>query len=166
VPAESAACGTDSPVPGTWQAGVEEALDLAQAAQEGSDLLPSIGLVNVYTLFSPEHLILGDDIYRRARFSVMDIDFGDEEVALQAIAEVGPGGHFLGHRHTRAHMRSAVTPALTHQLAADGSLCDPVEVARERAEELWRTYHAAPLEEDAAAELARILAAADAELRG
>ncbi len=41
VPAESAACGTDSPVPGTWQAGVEEALDLVQAAQEGSDLLPS-----------------------------------------------------------------------------------------------------------------------------
>ena len=78
VPAESAACGTDSAVPGTWQAGVEEGLDLAQAAQEGSDLMPSIGLVNVYTLFYPEHLILGDDIYRRARYSVMDIDWGDE----------------------------------------------------------------------------------------
>jgi trimethylamine--corrinoid protein Co-methyltransferase len=166
VPAESAACGTDSPVPGTWQAGVEEALDLAQAAQEGSDLMPSIGLVNVYTLFYPEHLLLGDDIYQRARFSVMDIDFDDEEIALQAIAEVGPGGHFLGNRHTRARMRSAVTPALTHQPTADGRMRDPVEVARERAEQLWRDYRPAPLEEDKAAELTRILAAADAELRG
>ncbi len=166
VPAESAACGTDSPVPGTWQAGVEEALDLAQAVQEGSDLLPSIGLVNVYTLFYPEHLILGDDIYCRARYSVMDIDLGDAEVALDAIAEVGPGGHFLGHRHTRRHMRRAVLPALTHQLAPGGGMRDPVDVARERAEELWRDYRPEPLEEDKAAELTRILAAADAELRG
>ncbi|NLE23002.1 MAG: hypothetical protein GX624_09535 [Actinobacteria bacterium] len=166
VPAESAACGTDSPTPGTWQAGVEEALDLAQAAQEGSELMPSIGLVNVYTLFYPEHLILGDDIYRRARYSVMDIDLSDEELALGAIAEVGPGGHFLGNRHTRRHMRAAVTPALTHQLAPDGGMRDPVEVARERAEELWRDYRPEPLEEDKAAELTRILRAADAELRG
>jgi trimethylamine--corrinoid protein Co-methyltransferase len=166
VPAESATCGTDSPAPGTWQAGVEEALDFVQAAQEGSDLLPSIGLVNVYTLFYPEHLILGDDIYHRARFAVMDIDVDDESLALGAIAEVGPGGHFLGTRHTRRHMRAAVTPALTHQTGADGAFRDPVEVARERAEELWRDYRPEPLGEDKAAELTRILAAADAELRG
>ena len=166
VPAESAACGTDSPMPGTWQAGVEEGLDLVQAAQEGSDLLPSIGLLNTYTLFYPEHLILGDDIYHRARYAVMDLGMDDEELALDAIAEVGPGGHFLGNRHTRRHMREAVKPALTHQFGPDGAQRDPVEVARERAEELWRDYRPEPLEEDKAAELARILAAADAELRG
>jgi trimethylamine---corrinoid protein Co-methyltransferase len=165
VPAESATCGTDSPTPGTWQAGVEEALDFVQAAQEGSDLLPSIGLVNVYTLFYPEHLILGDDIYQRARYAVMDIDFDDESLALQAIAEVGPGGHFLGNKHTRRHMREAVRPAITHQPGLDGVFRDPASVARERAEELWRDYRPVPLEEDKAAELSRILAAADAELR-
>ncbi len=165
VPSESAACGTDSPLPGTWQAGVEEAVDFVQAAQEGSDLLPSIGLVNVYTLFIPEHLILGDDIYRRARYAVMDIGLDDESVALGAIAEVGPGGHFLGNRHTRNHMRTAVTPAITHQAGPDGAYREPLEVARERVEELWRDYRPVPLEEDKAAELARILAAADAELR-
>jgi trimethylamine--corrinoid protein Co-methyltransferase len=165
VPSESAACGTDSPVPGTWQAGVEEGLDFAQAAQEGSDLMPSIGLVDTYTLFCPEHLILGDDVYHRARYAVMDIDLGDEELALDVITEVGPGGHYLGNRHTRRHMRHAVKPALTHQPAPDGVYRDPVEVARERAEELWREYRPDPLEEDKAAELARILAAADAELR-
>ncbi len=166
VPAESAACGTDSAVPGTWQAGVEEALDLVQAAQEGSELLPSIGLVNVYTLFYPEHLLLGDDIYRRARYAVMDLDLDDESMALDAVAEVGPGGHFLGNRHTRRYMREAVTPAITHEVGPDGAFRDPLDVARERAEELWRDYLPEPLEEDKAAELTRILAAADAELRG
>jgi trimethylamine---corrinoid protein Co-methyltransferase len=166
VPAESAACGTDSPLPGTWQAGVEEAMDLVQAAQEGSDLLPSIGLVNVYTLFYPEHIVLGDDIYRRARYALMDIEFGDEALALDAIAEVGPGGHFLGNRHTRRHMRDAVTRAITHELAADGGgFRDPVEVAREKAAWIDANYRPEPLAAEVAAELTRILAAADAELR-
>jgi trimethylamine--corrinoid protein Co-methyltransferase len=166
VPAESAACGTDSPVPGTWQAGVEEAMDFVQAAQEGSDLLPSIGLVNVYTLFYPEHIILGDDVYHRARYAVMDIDIDDESLALEAIAEVGPGGHYLGARHTRRHMREAVKPAITHQQGPDGVFRDPIEVAREKAEWIWREYVPEPLDPAKAAELTRILAAADAELRG
>ena len=166
VPAESATCGTDSPAPGTWQAGVEEALDFVQAAQEGSELLPSIGLVNVYTLFYPEHLILGDDIYHRARYAIMDIDLDDEALALEAIAEVGPGGHFLGHKHTRRHMRAAVMPAITHQLGPDGAFRDPLEVAREKAEWIWREYRPEPLDPAKAAELTKILAAADAELRG
>jgi len=166
VPAESATCGTDSPRPGTWQAGVEEALDFVQAAQEGSDLLPSIGLVNVYTLFYPEHIILGDDIYRRARYAVMDIEMDDEAVALGAIAEVGPGGHYLGNRHTRRHMRGAVVPAITHQAAPGGGYRDPLEVAREKADWILREYRPQPLEADKAAELTRILDAADAELRG
>jgi trimethylamine--corrinoid protein Co-methyltransferase len=166
VPAESAACGTDSPLPGTWQAGVEEALDFVQAAQEGSDLMPSIGLANVYTLFYPEHIILGDDIYHRARYAIMDIDLDDESLALDAIAEVGPGGHFLGHKHTRRHMREAVKPAITHRVGPDGAYRDAVEVARETAEWIWREYRPEPLEADKAAELARIVAAADVELRG
>jgi trimethylamine--corrinoid protein Co-methyltransferase len=95
----------------------------------------------------------------------LDIDLDDEEMALEAIAEVGPGGHFLGNRHTRRHMRGAVRPAITHQPGPDGAARDPVSVARERAEELWREYRPEPLERDKAAELARILAAADAELR-
>jgi trimethylamine--corrinoid protein Co-methyltransferase len=166
VPAESACCGTDSAGPGTWQAGVEDALDLVQAAQEGAELMPSIGLLNVYTLFSPEHLILGDDIYHRARYAIMDIPLDDEALALEAVAEVGPAGHYLGHKHTRRHMREAVVPAITHGPGDGGTFRDPVEVARERAEALWRDYVPEPLEDDKAAELTRILAAADADLRG
>ena len=139
VPAESAACGTDSPASGTWQAGVEEALDFVQAAQEGSDLLPSIGLINVYTLFTPEELILGDDIYQRARYAIMDIELDEESLALDTIAEVGPGGHFLGQKHTRTNMRDAVMPAITHQVGPDGAYRDPLDVARERARGLDAT---------------------------
>lgn len=165
VPAQGTACGTDATAPGTWQAGVEEAVSLVAAAHIGADLMTSIGLLDTYTTFSAEHLILGDDIYHRARFAIDDIAFDDDALALDAIAAVGPGGHFLGHRHTRTHLRAAVVRGVTHEFAADGSYRDALEVARERALELWRRYEPEPLAEDLQAELARIVAAADRELR-
>ena len=166
LPAESAACGTDSRVPGTWQSGVEEAFDLAIAAREGSELLPSIGLADVYTTFYPEHLMLGDDLYHRARTSLLPLAVDDETLAVEAVRDVGPGGHFLAHRHTRTHMRSSLARAITHQAGPDGLFRDPLEVARERAANISRDHVPEPLEDDVRAELTRILAAADAELRG
>ena len=165
VPAEGTCCGTDSKLPGTWQSGVEEAVSLVEGAQIGADLMPSIGLLDTYTTFSAEHLMLGDDIYHRARYVVKDIAFDDDALALGPIADVGPGGHYLGHRHTRTHMRDAVVRGITHEFAADGSYRDALEVARERALEVWRDYRPEPLDEAKAAELARIAAAAERELR-
>jgi hypothetical protein len=63
-------------------------------------------------------------------------------------------------------MRDSFVPAITQQPGADGAFRDPVEVAREKAELIWREYQPEPLETDKAAELTKILAAADAELRG
>ncbi len=164
VPAEGTACGTDATEPGTWQGGVEEAVSLAEGAQIGADLMPSIGLLGTYTTFSAEHLMLGDDIYHRVRAMIDDIDFSDDALAMEAIADVGPGGHFLGHRHTRTHLRDAVVRGITHELAVDGSYRDALEVARERALEIWRDYRPEPLPDDKARELARIMVAADGEL--
>ena len=140
-------------------------MDLVQAAWEGSDLMPSIGLLNVYTTFDPADLMLADDIYHRARYAVMDLDLGDEALALETVREVGPGGHYLGTKHTRRHLRSSFVPAITHQPAPDGGFREPLEVARERAAWIDRHHLPTPLPDDQRAELTRILAAADAELR-
>lgn len=166
VPSEAACCGTDAKASGTWQAAVEDGMDLAQFAWEGSDLAPSIGLLNVYTVFAPEELILGDDIYQRARYSIMDIDIDDDTLALDTVAAVGPGGHYLGQKHTRRHLRHTFVPAITHQAGPDGAFRDPLEVAREKANWIDENYQPEPLAADKAAELTKILAAADAELRG
>jgi trimethylamine--corrinoid protein Co-methyltransferase len=166
VPSEAAACGTDSPRAGTWQSAVEDGIDLVQAAWEGAELLPSIGLLNVYTVFSGDDFILGHDIYERVRYALLDIDTDDEAMALEAIAEVGPGGHFLGHDHTRAHLRTTFKRAITHEAGPDGAYRDPREVARERALWIYENYRPEPLADDKQRELTRILTAADAELRG
>jgi trimethylamine---corrinoid protein Co-methyltransferase len=166
VPAESAACGTDARTPGAWQGGVEDGLDLALAALEGSELMPAIGLLATYQLFSAEELILEHDIYQRARHAVMEVALDDEQLAFEAIADVGPGGHFLGHRHTRTHLRQSTVFAITHEPAEGGGYREPVEVARERALRLLDEYEPEPLPASLADELATIVSAADAELAG
>ena len=166
VPSEAACCGTDAKTPGTWQSGVEDGVDLVQAAWEGSDLMPSIGLLDVYTVFDPADIMLADDVYHRARYAIMDLDLDDEALAIDAVREVGPGGHYLGTKHTRKHLRTSFVPAITHQPAPGGGFRDPLEVARERAAWIDANHVPEPLADDKAAELTRILAAADAELRG
>ena len=165
VPSEAAACGTDSAAMGTWQEGVEAGIDLALAAWEGAELLPSIGLLHVYTRLDAGDLVLGHDLYERARHALLDVDLDEESVALDAIAEVGPGGHFLGHRHTRRHLRETFVRGITHEPAAAGGYRDPVEVARERAAAILAEHVPEPLPDDKRRELARILEAADRELR-
>ena len=135
------------------------------AAWSGSELTVGLGLTNDGMLWSAEDLILDDDLYHKARYAVMDMAVDEEELALDVIDAVGPGGHFLGQAHTRKHMRETFVRGLAGEPDASGGCRDPLEVARERARDILERYDPAPLEEAKAAALRRILAAADAELK-
>jgi trimethylamine--corrinoid protein Co-methyltransferase len=87
-----------------------------------------------------------------------------EMLAIDAIAAVGPGGHFLRQKHTRTHMRTAMVPAITHQRDLQGRFRDPLEVAREKVAWILANHRPEPVDGAKQAELERILAAADGEL--
>ena len=105
------------------------------------------------------------DIYQRARHALLAEEVDDETLALDVIAAVGPGGHFLAQEHTRTHMRTSLKRGLTHELA-QGRYRDPVEVAREKVAWIRANHHPEPLGAPEQAELTRILVAADGELAG
>jgi trimethylamine--corrinoid protein Co-methyltransferase len=164
LPALGAAYGTDAPAAGSWQAGVEVALDPFWCALTGPEIVTGMGLARTYTLLYPEAVILDDDIYQRARYALMEMAIDAESLAVDVVASVGPAGHFLYEEHTRRWMRDAMRRALTHQPAPDGGFRDPVEVAREKVAWIRANHHPEPLEAAQQAELARILAAAGREL--
>ena len=166
VPALAGFGGTDAELPGTWQSGVEQTQDLVLAAFDGAETMATFGLTNVYTLFSPEGIMLDNDIYMKVSSLLGEFSTDEDQLALDVIRDVGPGGHFLAHQHTRRHMRESALPAISHELGADGHYRDPVQVARERGEAILRDYHPEPLPDDQRDELTRILEAADRELRG
>ncbi len=167
IPALGPFGGVDAREPGTWQAGVETAAQLTQLPLDGCELYTGIGTTDTARLFSAENLILEDDLYHRARYAFLDIPMDGDAFALDVIDKVGPGGHFLAHSHTRAHMRGAVVRAVTQNIAADGQhYGDPMQVARERARDILDNYKPLPLPEDQRAELRRVVSSADATTKG
>ena len=159
------AFGTESPEPGTWQAAADVALDPLLIGLAGAEWVTGIGLNRSFTLLYPEAIILDDDLYHRARFALSAMEVDSETLALDAIAAVGPGGHYLRQRHTRKHMRTAMVPAITHNRDTAGKYRDPLEVAREKVAWILDNHQPEPIEATKQAELARILAAADRDLR-
>jgi trimethylamine--corrinoid protein Co-methyltransferase len=158
------AYGTESPQPGTWQSAADVALDPLLVGLAGAEWVTGIGLNRSFTLLHPEAMILDDDLYHRARYALSAVEVSPETLALDAIAAVGPGGHFLRQRHTRKYMRTAMVPAITHERDAAGNCRDPLEVAREKVAWILNNHEPEPVDESKKAELARILAAADQEL--
>jgi trimethylamine--corrinoid protein Co-methyltransferase len=166
LPAMSGYAGTDDDLPGTWLAAAETAHTVMLAGLVGSELMTTIGLTNRYQLFTPEHIMLDDDLYHRAASAFRDLELDDETLALDVIDAVGPGGHFLGQAHTRRHMKATVERSIGQQIGPDGvHYRDPLEVAREQGVAILEGYQPEPLDEDKQRELRRIVAAADAELR-
>ncbi len=164
LPSLGACFGTDSPAAGTWQAAAEVVLDPVLAGLTSPEIVTGMGLDRTYTLLYPEGLLLDDDIYQRARYALMALDVDEETLALDVVASVGPGGHYLAEQHTRTHMRTSLRRGLPHEPAPEGGYRDPVEVAREKVAWIRANHHPEPLEAAQQAELARILAAADREI--
>jgi len=164
LPCLGSAYGTDAPAAGTWAAGVEVAIDPFWIGFTGAELVTGMGLSRTYTLLYPEGILLDEDAYQRARYAHMAMDVNAETLAVDVVASVGPGGHFLAEPHTRTHMRTSMRRALTHEPAPHGGFRDPVEVARERVNWIRANHHPEPLHDAQQAELARILAAAGRDL--
>ncbi len=164
MPSLGACYGTDAHEPGTWQGAGEVALDPLLAGLAGADIVTGMGLSETYTLLFPEQIILDDDLYQRARYQLMDLEVNDETLALDTVNAVGPGGHYLGQRHTRNHFRESLVRGLTHQIGEDGKYRDPRQVAMEKVDWILKNHQPEPLEAEKQTELSRILASADKQL--
>jgi len=89
----------------------------------------------------------------------------DETLALDTIRDVGPGGNYLAHRHTKKHMHSLWKPTLfdrrpygTWEAKRDGAR----DWARERARVILRDHRPQALERAAEWALAGIIERAEA----
>ena len=165
MPSLGACFGTDAPEAGSWQSGSEVALDTYMAGLSGAEFVTGMGLSHTYTRLYPESLILDNDLYQKARYYLMSTEVSPESLALDTVDAVGPGGHYLGQKHTRQYMRDAMKRGLAHQIGPDGRYLDPCEYAIDQVRWILANHHPEPLEHARQAELDRILAAADRELR-
>lgn len=148
----------------SWESGVGVAAAMLACALCGAETGSGLGLRETCTLLCPEALVLDTDVYHLTRVFAAGLDTSREALALEVIRAVGPRGHFLGERHTRHHMRKLEFSDLAAQLSEGGGYRDPVVVAREKTDWILENHRPEPLEERQAAELTRILEAAESEL--
>lgn len=162
VPTLAGVFGTDGQVPG-WQSAAEAASSLMMCALCKADTGAGLGLLEACTLLYPEAIVLDSDIYHRVRIEAGGLDTSVEMLALEVIKQVGPRGHYLSHKHTRAHMRRRKFSDLVAQPTPDGGMREPVEVARERVEYILNNHFPLPLEPAQQFELKHILQVAQKE---
>ncbi len=160
VPSLAGVFATDGQTPG-WQSGGDAASSLMLCALTGAETGSGLGLLESCTLLYPEEILLDSDIYQRVRLEAAGLDTSPEALALDVIQAVGPRGQFLRQRHTRDNLRRRIFSDLTSQPAPDGSLRDPVEVAREKVDWILANHQPEPLQDVQKKELQRILALAD-----
>ena len=159
VPLSMGAFATGAKEP-DWQAGVDNSLSAFMAVSTLSDMLLGAGLLHGSRILSYEMLLMDSEIWSILQALYQGITVNEETLALDAIREVGPGGSFLAHKHTRRHMRERWQPTLmdrrpynTWEAKRDGGR----EWAREKAQQILREYHPEPLEAGLRKELQKMI---------
>jgi trimethylamine--corrinoid protein Co-methyltransferase len=166
VPALSGTFGLDAAEPATWQLGRDSVYTALLCALAGTDITIGLGMLKASTLLVPEQIIFDDEIYHTHRILSQGLDLGGDGLALDVIADVGPGGHFLAQKHTRRHLRDVWIPKLTQpRPAMDGTLPPDIRWrARAEFDRILAEHEPEPLEDAAQAELQAILDAAQRAL--
>jgi len=153
------ATGSKSP---DWQAGVENGLSMLASWLGGADMLSGAGLLYGARVYSIAELLLDAEVFSLVRSMTEGVTDSDEDLAVEVIQAVGPGGHYLAEPHTLRHMRSQWQPRFFgrepwEDWEASGRP-GPVERARERALAILAEHEPTPLPEDVETSILEVIA--------
>jgi len=140
-----------------WQAGVQAGLSGMALALSPGHLINGAGSLYDDVVYSPVELVLDAELFEMLVRFAEGFPFAAEDVAVDTIAEVGPGGHFLDRPHTLANMRAfwreSVMDRSTWEAWETAGRPDPTGAAAERARALLAEHEPEPLPEDVGREL-------------
>jgi trimethylamine--corrinoid protein Co-methyltransferase len=159
VPLSMGAYATGAKEP-DWQAAVDNSLSSFMAVSTLSDMLLGAGLMHGSRILSYEMLLMDAEIWSLMENMFKGIVVNEDTLALDVIRSVGPGGNFLGQRHTRKHMRKRWLPDLMDRRPyniweerKDGAR----QWALQNAQTILRQHQPDPLDEALQFELMKII---------
>ncbi len=145
------------------QAGVEKSLQALTVALAGGNYIhDAAGLMESCLLCSYEQYVIDNEMLGMVARILEGIRVTPETLSFDQIKEIGPGGNFLGLRHTLDHIRSEhYLPRLfdrtTYGTWKAAGANDIREVAREKARQILATHAVAPLAGEVQEELKAII---------
>jgi trimethylamine--corrinoid protein Co-methyltransferase len=151
------------------QAGHEKTLTAICAAMAGTNLIYGAGMLDSGLIFSYAQLLIDNDIFKMVRKVMQGIQVDDENLAVDIIKSVGPGGDFLMQEHTMKYMRTLPSaPNLIYRgnrenwLESGGKTL--ANRATQRAAEIFKNHKPLPLSDDAKSALRTIVEESEAEI--
>jgi trimethylamine--corrinoid protein Co-methyltransferase len=122
------------------QAAYESSMSIWGAVTAGANLLyQGAGWLEGGLTASFEKLILDAEMLQQAAEILEPVEVTDDTLGLDAIAEVGPGGHFFGSAHTLSRFETAFyRPMLSDGRTFEAWHEDGARTATERANTVWR----------------------------
>jgi trimethylamine--corrinoid protein Co-methyltransferase len=160
---------SDSKLPDA-QAAYEFSLAATAAALSRPQFVYGAGALESGRTFDYAKLIMDCEQFRRIQRLLQGIAFSEEDLAIDIIKEVGPGGEFLTHQHTFNHMRTLSQTDLFDRRNRSGWLSktggkDLTERAYERALSILEEHVPIQLPEGATEAMQSIIEDYEAELR-
>ena len=94
------------------QAAAEAALTLMAEILMGGNIVHDLGYLESGLTFSLVQLAICDQMVNWIKAFFSPVEVNDETLALDVVTQVGPGGQYLKHKHTRQHFRQHWYPDL------------------------------------------------------
>ncbi|MBU2601794.1 MAG: trimethylamine methyltransferase family protein [Actinobacteria bacterium] len=168
LPTWAGACASDSKIPDAQQ-GYDFTLTAMPAALVGANVIYGIGALESVITFDYAAMIMGAEQAGRIKRIVQGIDLSGLDEAVALIEEVGPGGEYITHDHTFAHMRELSSSSIFDRKARELWERDGSKSAADRAyveaRRILASHEPAPLDDGVTEKLDAILAAREAEAR-
>jgi trimethylamine--corrinoid protein Co-methyltransferase len=152
---------SDSKLPDE-QAVAEAVTSLFSAMLSRTNLIHDIGYIEGAMTGSLEMVIIIDELFSMLSRIVKGMKIDDESLAVDVIHEVGPGGHFLSHKHTLKFFKeehwipSLIDRRRYGSWRGDG-VKDMLTRAREKLQKILRDHQPEPLSKDIKQELTNII---------
>ena len=169
LPSWVGACASDSKLPDAQQ-GYDFTLTAMPAALAGANVIYGLGAIESLITFDFAAMIMGAEQAERIMQVIGGITITDENMALDLIHDVGPGGEYMTQKHTFQHMREMSSGKLFNRLnrqtwekkMGDKSIS---EQAYEEADRILKNHEPMPLPEGAEKEIDDLIAAYEEELK-
>ena len=160
---------TSAKVPGP-QACYEKVMSGILPILAGADVVWGAGGLGRSMTASLEQLVIDDELIKAMLTSLHGVEVSDDTLALDVIDKVGPGGHYLGQKHTLDHfLKERFIPELTdrsgYEKWKETGKKSLVERAKEKVKKILKEHSVPPLDNDIRKELDNIIKRAEKELR-
>ena len=136
----------------------------------GCDMIAGLGLLDDVTMLSYEQMAIDDEMARIMGRLAAGVVVDDDHMATELIKKVGPGGSFLGHRHTmqwlyKEHFIPEITDRRTGEAWETDGRKDAVARAREKVKRIMAEHEVMPLPGDVVSDFDRIVKDADEDIK-